>query len=1695
MRQEVNLYLGDMQVEFSQPPQILYNYIQDEVTNPTVIKNSFSKTITVEGTNNNNKIFGHFWNLERLQEYGSYTGTYFNASRKTPFQLFVNGDIYESGYVKLVEVRKTGNGIQYDIELFGGLGSFFYGLTYNQDNGNKLKLSDLNYRKWPEPDKEFDFTVDKNTLKQAWYDHTPNADALSLWHYINFAPAYNGLPSKNFSSDKVLINCSGAPSEIVTKADSDKKIIEDLATSGTYITYGDGYVNATLPKKMTEWEMGDIRSGWQRPVIRMKEIINASIKYMQKPENGGWQVELDSDFFNSDNPYWEKSWMTLPLLSEINYVNEVDADIAPTLSISRTTHQDGYSVFSITGMNDKVNKLILSGRYGINSFSDISSYSKLYTSLAYYTDYGRRKTLYDGAVIMRVEALNRLGTVVATSPWNYLTSERGGDYNWDLLNGFVWDYVTRSSIIQCPGYFQKNGNQFNWVDESGNTVDLTFELDMQGRAYTQLRLVVQWLGNQNLKWNNNGTLFKNRFYNRTSVSQPDWTSQIATEAGSVNEHLEIAFVSATNAGDRLLSGKVFGKNDLLNTSYTPADYFIGFCKLFNLHFRKDTFANKLYIETRKNYYTSDIVDLNEFIDRGKDIKINPVSFEKQWYDLKLPMVEGEFATDYKNTTSFDYGTKRINTGYEFDSDVKDLLSGTPYKSAIQSLEKSKYYSYCGTGVDDDTDKGFQPWMLEGLKYNLYNRQNVDDTCEIELPVRYSSLQGISTYSKYYDLYDKPQFHSEDNKTIDGSGVLLFFNGYEKCISPNSVDLNYWLTDDLPAMESLNSNSCWLYTNDEYNEAGEQIAIKVDKLPRFSRYWLQGDVINHSMDFGQPRQLYAPNLTTIEESTIYYNYWKTYIEDIYDVNTKVLDCYVKLDNKPNPEWLRRFYWFDNSIWRLEKIQDWSISSFETTKMQFVKVQDMANYSNEVVSDAGIITITANTTTVPSEGGSVTFTVTVTDGSCWEGDENWDLFFGETPTGCGNKTFTLNVDANQQGRLMRLNVINENNVAGNGVVIEQKPIEFTVNQFAQYTYTNVPATGGTCLYNVRCTGSWTVTSDRTYCVPLSAGGTGNTEYGETLQVRWSENDTVTIRQAILTFTDSNGNVIKKIKGQDGQEFLKIHFPYSGGTEVIEAKSNATEILKPDWITIVDNGNDTYNIYAKFNEGSYRCENLIFNYADGTRFTILAEQDYYVEEEEGITGNTSALTVTQFAQYSNTNVPRTGGTCLYNVRSTSPWTVTSDRTYCIPLASGGTGNTEYGQTLQVQWSENTSISFRDAILTFTNTDGGLVRVKKYQDGYTVSELDYPASGATQSVEWNNSGATVVTKPDWITVVEDDGDYDLTADANNGGERNGTVVLEDADGNQLTVYVKQAGGEGGFNVEPQALSFEGSGSTATITITNTNNNSWSVVGKPDWISVSQNSGNSAATITVTASTNTVEYDRIGTIVINNSTTNKTYTVICTQAAGLPAFAVNPSFLYFENTGGTLDFVIKNDNNVNWQIVGKPNWISVSSNSGNTTATITASAMTNTGDERTGAIVVYNAATNINYPVLCSQIAVSQLITITPNPATAASGGETIYVTLNYINRNGDSVNATATGGARVGNIIFTGDTATVAITVPENDGFSAKTYTVTFNGMYVSGTLTINQEAKEAYLRVEPTSLTFGATGGTATITINTNDNWTIS
>lgn len=185
MNQE--LYINGQKADIKEDSLILFTYQQSDYSDPTAVKNSYTKSITLPGTKNNNKIFNEIYRLDYYRD--DMNTMLFNPSKRTQFEIISNGNLLEQGYLKLTKITGQGQYREYQISLYGGLGDFMYSLQYDSE-GNKLTLYDIisyNYV-------NLDFTINRQTVKEAWDWINGDRKSSSKWKYINFAPCYNGIP-------------------------------------------------------------------------------------------------------------------------------------------------------------------------------------------------------------------------------------------------------------------------------------------------------------------------------------------------------------------------------------------------------------------------------------------------------------------------------------------------------------------------------------------------------------------------------------------------------------------------------------------------------------------------------------------------------------------------------------------------------------------------------------------------------------------------------------------------------------------------------------------------------------------------------------------------------------------------------------------------------------------------------------------------------------------------------------------------------------------------------------------------------------------------------------------------------------------------------------------------------------------------------------------------------------------------------------------------------------------------------------------------------------------------------------------------------------------------------------------------------------------------------------------------------------
>lgn len=1573
MRNSIELYINNYKVDLSESTKLLFSYKVKDVYNPTIVKNSFSKTITLEGTKANNEVFNNLYKLDV-----SYTDSMvnaFNSSKRNPFELYVNGELAESGYMKLDSIKNTDGKITYSITLFGGLGDFLYNLMYDGD-GNKKTLASLSYIDGSK--NELDFRINRDVIIEAWERLNNESGSTSKWDIINFAPCYNGIDDV-IETDKVLVNTNGY-SGLMRRWNESQAVWESIngfpsilyddpeAASGEtsggtgysgrgmyhIVTSGgsedvtkkftthNGYGLVELDKELTEWEIRDLRSYLQRPVIRMKHIINA---ITDKDNNGGYDVVLDSDFFNKNNPYFENAWVTLPMFNDLKNKEEVEDSLTitaiggsggayrPSRTGAGNTYDSRYN-FQLNGIiatNTNSAQFKCRFRIGYISGSTLSNSTASFASLIN----GER---YYAGYALQLVGVDVDGNPVAKSNKYWLTSSlsSSGDYM-TASECSVFDSIGTQTFISD---LNKVGSYYEFPQ------DLTFEMDLNDTNIVGIGLAVQYraMKGETVRRKSSLTGEANKyllFPSKSSVSL-----SVAGHYGMVSPYFDNLYnyelkILTGGEGSEILSNSPITKQMLLTTENTPADYLLSYTKLFNLYYDKDPFEKKVYIRTMKNYYTGEKVDIHKEIDRAKDINITPLSFDTNTYEMGYKTGDtSENGEKYLAKYGVNFGHQRINTGYDFDGNIKQIYDGV-FTDAVQSLESSRYY----TMAQSDSANTTPTFLYKTVSYKLFNASGESSECSLSKPKgieeaginKLSTSDALNLISPYYDAFNKPQFHN-DNEPKGGKDCLLFFNGFKEPYKKGDYQASYILSDDIQEMITWCDKPCYLWTQSEKNVRQQEICKKLTNLPQFSRYITVDatNSIHYSMDLGRTKELYIPDLKYVDGKTcIYERYWQDYLEDLYDIDTRIVDVYVKFDGKVMQDYLKKYWYFDNSYWVISEILDYNPVSGEVTKVKFVKVNEWGVYNddNQAEMPENIITITVNPQHIGVCATTISCTVTVADGV-----------------------------------------------------------------------------------------SWSLVNVHTALTPSVSSGVGPL----TFNVSVAGNDTQFSREMLI-------------------------------------------------------GAQTDHIVTA---------------------TVL---------QDGPFGD-SMFTVTQFAQYTYGNVPSTGGTCLYTVKSTYPWTVVSDREYAYPTgehATGGTGNTEYGEVLEVHWDESDSYAPRSMKMTFTNSIGQVLYVWKWQDQIDYDKyltIEFEASGGTYTVSGLTSGATLETQPTWVTVTDNgDGTYDIVAGKNTGSYRNGDVIfvmINDGVETRVRVQCNQKKGfDDSFNVEPLAMNFDCSGGTSAITITNTENYHWEIVARPNWVTASQMSGDSAATVNLTCSANTSENDRQGTVIVYCQNTNATYLITITQEADPNAgdrFRIEPDNIVAASGGGSYSLEIINLDNHNWKVVGKPSWVTATPTSGDSGATLTVVVDGNSGQQRNGSIVIWDSTDNKTYviPVVqeANEYAPSTSFDVNPRGIDFTYQGGYGYITITNPDYNRWSTSTSADWFSI--NQITGNNSTTLAVYCEANTG-SARTDTLTIHNIDTNAnyTVVVSQAAFGNYLEVNPTTIIFDATGGTATITIISSDDWTIS
>lgn len=983
----IEFYIKNQKIDLTNTVDISLNSTNDDWNNPTAVKVSYSKTITLEGTQTNNKIFSSLYRLD------STNFLDFDTSIKNDAVILNNGILIDSGYVTLDKITINSGVYKYDLTFYSSLGQFFYNLKYGNDDEEKT-LYDLYYGfeingtqlTREEEDKRILMQWTKDYITDSWDElfsplkrNFNNLHTKDIRHLITAASTYSGFYD-DFEGNKVMSN---NPSDNLRQAYR----IEQEQWDRTKNQQKD-WILFEAPRELDENECNDLRSLYQRPAIKVKTILDA---ISDPSNNGGFNVKWPEEMKSIDNAlgcYYNLTWIIKDRFSFDDYNPSTEYDVRVDALVNT---QNNWMLFNENDTIDTslfVNpKIQVALNVNIPYSEDITkAYNNLY--LSHYKN-GPGRTYFTSLIEYDFFYNNESHKYILCDFIPSNPEEFRSLYFPSLQEG----YFDNATFLECK--FSKNELTGRFINETELLIDLpdipkSTELKIEVRQkaiyakteaiFTEVWVnedetqdyldkgydfvlveysaddVTEWLPDRRYV----GEMYQYRMgryiYTDTDVKDgiyPNLTKDKHKERPITERpfYSNVHTLFDNNKDDNYFSvlydtiksnvqNVAIDKKLLFSGTGSPLDYLLNFTKLLNLKFVYDKLSNTINIIPWERYYTGKVVSLDGKIDKKSDIIINPNFWGNKIFKYQLPTIDTYSKYLYEKKTGHDYLAYTYNTNNEILEGTSEVFSELIFNSVSDFNQQSVYYD----GYNETILTKGNIWKINLIK------DNSTETKDVWFNRGYKALDPISKIC----LFD------EDNGTVDDTISFVFLGS---CIYHPFGDLI--LSDNLDIMFELNGQACYLdakgdQTGYPSKNAEEKVTLfrKPLYVPYFSQYLLdkQFTYINSSVLYKQIKatlstSLIKPEYTTLtnidlsECRFIFEQFHKQLLDDWFNKENKSVECKVQFTEYSKlSDLMRNFYYFDGCLWRLNKITDLDIIETKTCKCEFIKIIDKLRYGS-------------------------------------------------------------------------------------------------------------------------------------------------------------------------------------------------------------------------------------------------------------------------------------------------------------------------------------------------------------------------------------------------------------------------------------------------------------------------------------------------------------------------------------------------------------------------------------------------------------------------------------------------------------------------------------------------------------------------------------------------------------------------------
>lgn len=726
------IYLKDYgYLDVQQNIPLPLNYSLAEVKDISKRNSSYSKTILLPGTKNNNEKLGMIFDVNI--RFGDCT---FKINKKVEAVIFENGQPVLSGWFKLININKISpSDISYDENIV------YECVVFSNQTGIYDRIKDL----------------DIADIDLSAYNHILSLSAITastqntyedvykyIWHYTSddkykvgdFRPSIFIKPifdkifldagfsydwnntSSSFQKFSKLLLPSNAKDLLVGDAEIEKRQFRASFSTG----YSVNNVN-TFTKTPTTTITSSVAlyGGYNNSV----NLTSTNILQFTTLDWVFLQFNDDTTGSNFDGAYDNYSPITHTFTAQKAGQYEMDLNLAGKINV--TADRNVFFPQRVFSLNQNDNRLL--------------------------TDNGEPAIAYTAEFLVA----------------------SGGSTNYTLVNSFFRKYAPPMTQISVVDYYGPGSTQPGFV--SGTTaydyqfICPKFLLDLNAGDKVKIRLKIY--------------TYRTSIFSATYEANPVQRNRKLTWNVTINPYNTLnSYWRVKAVKNNLTTGDEIELSQMLPQKMKQVELIKSVVNMFNLYLIPDeNDRNNIIIKTRDEYYadfSNDFIDWTDKIDYSQDYQLHLLSeLQNKTLNFTYKTASDDVNKKYTDQTGFLYGQYKLNFDNDFlngEQRFELMFEPTPLVKTLVPL-------------GDEGDTFIVPYLVYGKNTNpkiLYDGGSISVS-------GYTMMDGNTAHTLNYYNY-AGHFDNPINPTIDinwNTNEYYFYNEVVENITDNTLFNDYW----------------------------------------------------------------------------------------------------------------------------------------------------------------------------------------------------------------------------------------------------------------------------------------------------------------------------------------------------------------------------------------------------------------------------------------------------------------------------------------------------------------------------------------------------------------------------------------------------------------------------------------------------------------------------------------------------------------------------------------------------------------------------------------------------------------------------------------------------------------------------------------------------------------------------------------